>query len=106
MFLDLLRSAHGPKLLRMKGIVRIAEDPERPLVLHGVQHVFHPPTRLEAWPDADRTTRLVFITRDLPETFVRRLFDAFVGNVRTDTPDEAALSANPLAITGFSGRFG
>jgi len=106
MFLDLLRSAHGPKLLRMKGIVRIAEDPEHPVVLHGVQHVFHPPTRLEAWPDADRTTRLVFITRDLPEGFVRRLFDAFVGNVQTDTPDGAALSENPLAITGFSGRFG
>jgi hypothetical protein len=48
----------------------------------------------------------VFITRDLPEGFVRRLFDAFVGNVATDTPDAAALSGNPLAITGFSGRFG
>jgi G3E family GTPase len=106
MFLDLLRSAHGPKLLRMKGIVRIAEDPERPVVLHGVQHVFHPPVRLPAWPDGDHRTRLVFITRDLPEGFVRRLFDAFVGNVATDTPDAAALSGNPLAITGFSGRFG
>lgn len=105
MFLDLLRSAHGPKLLRMKGIVRIAEDPERPVVLHGVQHVFHPPATLAAWPDADRRTRLVFITRDLPEGFVRRLFDAFTGTPATDTPDVAAMTDNPLAITGFSGGF-
>ncbi len=42
MFLDLLRSAHGPRVLRMKGIVRLAEDPERPLVVHGVQEIFHP----------------------------------------------------------------
>lgn len=105
MFLDLLRSAHGPKLLRMKGVVQLAEDPDRPVVLHGVQHVFHPPATLPAWPDADHRSRLVFITRDLPETFVRKLFDAFTGTPSTDTPDAAALSDNPLAIRGFSGSF-
>ncbi|WP_349361444.1 GTP-binding protein [Stappia sp.] len=105
MFLDLLRSAHGPKLLRVKGIVQTSEDPDHPVVLHGVQHVFHPPAKLPAWPDADRRTRLVFITKDLPEGFVKRLFDAFVGGVASDTPDAQALTDNPLAITGFSGRF-
>ncbi|WP_249691912.1 GTP-binding protein [Stappia sp. WLB 29] len=105
MFLDLLRSAHGPKLLRMKGVVQIAEDPDRPVVLHGVQHVFHPPATLPAWPDDDHRSRLVFITRDLPEAFVRKLFDAFTGQPATDTPDAAALSDNPLAIRGFSGSF-
>ncbi|SDU40855.1 GTP-binding protein [Stappia sp. ES.058] len=105
MFLDLLRSAHGPKLLRMKGIVKIAEDPDRPVVLHGVQHVFHPPATLPKWPDDDHRTRLVFITRDLPEGFVQRMFDAFTGGVATDTPDAKAISDNPLAITGFSGSF-
>ncbi|ODN68609.1 putative GTP-binding protein YjiA [Methylobrevis pamukkalensis] len=104
MFLDLLRSAHGPKLLRVKGIVKLSEDPDRPVVLHGVQDVFHPPVRLAAWPDEDRRTRLVFITRDLPEGFVRRMFDAFASTPATDTPDAAALIDNPLAITGFSGR--
>ncbi|ADZ68548.1 CobW family GTP-binding protein [Polymorphum gilvum] len=104
MFLDLLRSAHGPKLLRMKGIVQIAEDPDRPVVLHGVQHVFHPPATLPAWPDADRRTRLVFITCDLPEGFVRRLFEAFTGALLPDTPDASAMTDNPLAISGFSGR--
>lgn len=104
MFLDLLRSAHGPKVLRMKGIVRLAEDPDRPMVIHGVQEVFHPPARLERWPDGDRRTRLVFITRDLDEDFVRRLFDAFAGTLAPDTPDAAAMTDNPLAIAGFSGR--
>jgi G3E family GTPase len=106
LFLELLRAAHGPKLLRMKGVVRLLEDPDRPLVLHVVQHVMHPPARLPAWPDADRRTRLVFITRDLGEDFVRRLFDAFVGHTATDTPDQAAMTDNPLHISGFSGSFG
>jgi G3E family GTPase len=101
MFLDLLRSAHGPKLLRMKGIVGIAEEPDRPLVVHAVQHALHPPAQLPSWPGGDRRTRLVFITCDLPEAFVRGLFDAFTGGVAPDRPDAAALADNPLAIPGF-----
>jgi G3E family GTPase len=101
MFLDLLRSAHGPKLLRMKGIVGIAEDPDRPLVVHAVQHAMHPPTQLPSWPGGDRRTRLVFITCDLPEAFVRGLFDAFTGVIAPDRPDAAAMTNNPLAIPGF-----
>jgi G3E family GTPase len=106
LFLELLRSAHGPKLLRLKGIVHLVEDGERPLVLHAVQHVLHPPARLPAWPDADRRTRLVFITRDLDESFVARMFGALTGLPAIDTPDRAAIEDNPLAISGFSGRFG
>jgi len=102
MFLDLLRSAHGPKLLRVKGIVQLAEDPERPVVIHGVQHVFHPPATLEAWPDEDRRTRMVFITKDLPEGFVRKMFEAFSGALLPDTPDHQALTDNPLAVSGFT----
>ena len=102
MFVDLLRSAHGEKLLRMKGIVLMANSPERPLVLQGVQSVFHPPERLAAWPEgAERRTRLVLITRDLPEAFVRDLFDAFTGTPAIDRPDRAALADNPLAIPGM-----
>ncbi|WLR97415.1 CobW family GTP-binding protein [Shinella sumterensis] len=102
MFIDLLRSAHGEKLLRMKGIVLMENSPERPLVLHGVQSVFHPPERLPAWPEgAERRTRLVLITKDLPEAFVRDLFDAFTGTPKIDRPDRAALADNPLAIPGL-----
>ena len=98
LFLTLLPSAHGPKLLRLKGLVRTVEDPERPIVLHGVQHVMHPPVVLPRWPDEDRRTRLVFITRDLEESFVRRLWDAFTGTPAVDTPDRAALMDNPLSL--------
>ena len=102
MFLELLRAAHGPKLLRLKGVVRLAEDPERPLVVHAVQELFHPPVRLPAWPDADRRTRLVFITHDLAEAEVKRLFDAFAGVLAPDTPDRRAMTDNPLALSGFT----
>lgn len=97
-FLDLLRAAHGPQLLRVKGIVRLADDPARPVVVQGVQHLFHAPVTLPAWPDADHTTRLVFILRDLDESFVRRLWNAFTGEPAIDAPDAAALTDNPLSL--------
>jgi G3E family GTPase len=102
MFIDLLRSAHGEKLLRMKAVVALADDPDRPLILHGVQSVFHPPERLARWPDpTDRRTRMVLITKDLPQDFVQSLFDAFTGTPRIDRPDRQALEDNPLAIPGM-----
>jgi len=67
--LDLLISLRGESLLRIKGVVN-AQGMDTPLVIHGVQHVFHPPVSLPAWPDSDRRTRLVFITRDLGRDFV------------------------------------
>ncbi len=100
MFLDLLRSVHGDKLLRMKGIIELREDPSRPLVVHGVQKLLHPPARLPAWPDDRRGTRLVLITLDMPQDYVDRLFSALTDRPALDTPDRAALEANPLAIPG------
>jgi G3E family GTPase len=97
MFLDILRQAHGPRLLRVKGIVALADDPERPVVIHGVQHVFHPPHRLGTWPEADRRTRIVFIVKDLDEGFVSGLYSALAGRPQIDAPDAAALKDNPLA---------
>jgi G3E family GTPase len=98
MFLDLLRSAHGPKLLRVKGLVAVAEDPDRPVVIHGVQHVFHVPAVLPAWPSEDRRSRLVFIVQDLDRSFVERLWNAFLGRPAVDQPDAAALADNPLSL--------
>lgn len=100
MFLDLIRSLHGPNLLRVKGVVKIAETPDTPVVIHGVQHVFHPPAALAAWPDDDRRTRLVFIVRDLEPKVVGELFAAFVGVAAPDRPDRAALTDNPLVPFG------
>ncbi len=96
LFLELLRAAHGPKLLRVKGVVALADDPDRPIVIHGVQHLFHPPVRLETWPDADRRTRIVFILDGLDRTFVDGLFAAALGETRADEPDATALADNPL----------
>jgi G3E family GTPase len=102
MFVDLLRSAHGDKLLRMKAIVQLSDNPDRPLVLHGVQTIFHPPERLARWPEgSDRRTRMVLITQGLDESFVTDLFAAFTGQPRIDRPDRAALEDNPLSVPGM-----
>lgn len=98
MFFELLRSAHGAHLLRVKGIIALDDDPARPLVVHGVQHIFHPPARLDTWPDDDHTTRIVFILHDMAPDFVRGLWNAFMG-VAADTPDAAALTQSPLKIS-------
>lgn len=102
MFVDILRSAHASKILRMKAIVHLSDDPERPLVLHGVQNIFPRPERLARWPEgSERKTRLVIITKDMPEAFVRDLFAAFTGQPALDRPDSAALTDNPLSVPGM-----
>ena len=85
----------------MKGIVELSDDRARPLVLHAVHSILHPPARLPAWPDDQSGTRLVLIMVDMPEDFVRRLFAAAVGRPSVDAPDRAALADNPLAIPGL-----
>jgi len=64
-WLDMIAAMRGDDLLRVKGIVQLADDPEHPMVIHGVQHLFHPPQSLPRWPSVDRRTRIVFITRDI-----------------------------------------
>ncbi|GGK39991.1 CobW family GTP-binding protein [Salinarimonas ramus] len=98
LFLDMLRATQGPKLLRMKGIVAIAEDPERPVVIHGVQHVLHVPAVLDAWPSDDRRSRIVLIVKDLDKAYVEGLWAAFRSQPAIDTPDRAALEENPLGL--------
>ncbi len=79
LFWTLLRSTHGPKLLRLKGLVAIGEHPGQPLVVHAVQAVLHPPVLLDGWPDADHRSRLVLIVDDLDPALVTRLWNAFLG---------------------------
>ncbi len=96
MFIKMVQQVHGKHLLRLKGLVALADDPDRPLVVHGVQHVFHPPVRLAAWPDADHSTRVVCILHDMAASHVEGLWRAFVGVIAPDQPDAAALTSNPL----------
>lgn len=63
-WIDILTSLKGADILRVKGIVHLLDHP-KPVVVHGVQHLFHPPVELDDWPSDDRRTRLVFITRDI-----------------------------------------
>ena len=70
-----LTALRGPDLLRVKGLVAVAGC-KGPVVVHAVQHVAHRPIELEDWPDGDRRSRLVFITRDLPRQAVEGLFQA------------------------------
>jgi G3E family GTPase len=77
-WLDALASMRGADLLRVKAIVAIDERPGQPVVLHGVQHLFHPPVLLPEWPSDDHRTRIVFITRDLPRETIEKSLAAFV----------------------------
>jgi G3E family GTPase len=79
--MEILTAAHGPDLLRIKGILNIREAGQ-PIVIHGVQHLFHPPAPLEAWPSEDRRSRIVFITRDLDRATIEALFRASVVEAR------------------------
>ena len=81
--MELLTSMRGPDLLRVKGLVNV-EGERGPVVVQGVQHIFHPPATLDAWPSEDRRSRLVFITRNISQEAVAALFAA-VG----DLGDEA-----------------
>ena len=76
-WLDALTSMRGADLLRIKAIVAIDERPGQPVVLHGVQHLFHPPVLLPEWPSDDHRTRIVFITRDLPRETIEQSFAAY-----------------------------
>jgi G3E family GTPase len=71
--LDLLSNLRGPDLLRMKGIINVSGQP---VVVQGVQHIFHPPVHLKDWPSDDHNSRMVFITRHIEEKLIRNLFDA------------------------------
>jgi G3E family GTPase len=68
-WLSAVRANWADRLLRVKGVLNVAGE-SQPLVIHGVHNTFHPPTTLAAWPDDDRRSRLVFITRDLSREMV------------------------------------
>jgi G3E family GTPase len=73
--METLVALRGPDLLRVKGFLHLAES-KGPVVYQVVQHLISPPVELAAWPDADRSSRLVFITRGIGEAQVRDLFAA------------------------------
>ena len=86
-WLALIARFRGPDLLRVKGLVNIVGEPG-PVVIHGVQHIFHPSVSLDTWPDDDHRSRIVFIGRNLP---AKQLRDALnVLSADKTAPDSAA----------------
>jgi len=70
-----LTALRGADLLRVKGIVAV-EGTKGPVVVHAVQHTAHRPIELQDWPDANRTSRLVFITRGIGRVEIENLLAA------------------------------
>ncbi len=76
-WLSLLVGFKGQNILRIKGIVNLAGE-DKPVVIHGVQHIFHPTVTLPEWPSDDHRTRIVFITHDIERSVIERSFSAFM----------------------------
>ena len=76
-WLDLVSAMRGNDLLRVKGIISVREHPSRPTVIHGVQHIFHPPIQLDQWPSDDHRTRIVFITKDIDQEVIEETLRVF-----------------------------
>jgi G3E family GTPase len=71
----MLLQARGNDVLRVKGLLDVGGP--GPVVLNGVQHVVHPPEHLDAWPDEDRRSRIVFIARGIAKRDVEESLAAF-----------------------------
>ena len=84
LLLDALQQNLGPNLLRVKGIVHVAEEPDRPAVIQGAQHLLHNLSWLEHWPDADRRSKIVFITQGFDRAEVEDMI-ALLDRVATRT---------------------
>mgnify|MGYP001367826159 CR=1 FL=1 len=84
-WLEALIATRGADILRMKGLLNVA-GLDAPVAVHGVQHLFHPPAMLPAWPGEDRRSRLVFITQNIGEDAIRMMLDAWAGAAAPATP--------------------
>jgi G3E family GTPase len=89
-WLEYVAALKGEDLLRFKGLVNVAEIAGGPVVVHGVQHVFHPPIEMKNWPSADRSTRLVFIVRNIPREIIERTLTKFAAISRESIHRPAA----------------
>jgi G3E family GTPase len=74
-WMELIMLMSGSNILRVKGILNI-KDREQPMVIHGVQHIFHPPLLLPNWPDGNRHSRFVFITKHISQESIEKTFRA------------------------------
>jgi G3E family GTPase len=85
-WLTMLLHRHGTDVLRVKGMLNVGSGPG-PVVVHGVQHLVHPPDHLPQWPDDDRSSRIVFIVRGLSREAIERSLNAF-GRLGAPAPEK------------------
>jgi G3E family GTPase len=97
MLLQAIAEHCGSRMLRLKGLVAIAEMPGRPAMIHGVRHVVNPPDFLDRWPSGNETTRIVFIGNRMPRHFVSRLLDSIEEEVRDTLAASLSASNRPDA---------
>ena len=103
----MLLNRHGEKVLRVKGLLNVA-GVETPVLINGVQHIVHPPAHLDAWPDGDRRSRIIFILRDIPRARIEASLAAFndlanpggLANPGPATTDRRPTVA-PIAVAGL-----
>ncbi|WP_221800731.1 CobW family GTP-binding protein [Oceanobacter mangrovi] len=93
-WLEIVTSVYEGQLLRLKGLVKEASNPQQPLLLHAVQALVSDPQRLDQWPSSDQRTRIVLIGERLDEEDIRRVFQTFTGARLIDSQQ------NPLALLG------
>lgn len=99
MWLEMLVASKGEHLLRVKGILNL-QGCDRPVAIHAVRHLMHPPVKLAAWPEDDpRTSRMVFITRDLPRAVIEDGLQAFQAATAQAAPAQAAPAQAAAAQT-------
>lgn len=99
-WLTMLLNRHGDRVLRVKGLLSLVDEPA-PVAIHGVQHLVHAPVHLAAWPNADRRSRIVFIVDGLDPALIRRSLAAFNG-LGFDPKSSATDEASGLADTKIS----
>lgn len=100
-FLDQLAIRFGARVLRLKGLMALRGTPEGPVVVQAVQGAFALGPPLSSWPGGQRGGALTLIGRDLPESDIRRQFEAVANALQPDTPDAEAVFSNPLVVPGL-----
>ncbi len=89
-FIEILAGQRGEDMLRLKGLLNVEGNPDTPAVVHGVQHLFHPVRWLDAWPSADRRSRLVFITRNIRKDQIEPILAAIQGELNDGASAETS----------------
>ena len=101
-WLEVLLLFRGADFLRVKGIINVAEL-DGPIVIHCVQHIFHPPVTLKEWPSEDRRSRIVFITHDIDESILRDTLRMFP-DATAQRPERLPVESGDSDIAAFEVR--